>query len=189
MSQQELLATVACELESAGIEYMLTGSFASSLHGEPRATHDVDLVVAIDAPVSNILIRAFSSPDYYLSDSAVLEAIRLRTMFNLIDTRSGDKVDFWVLTDGPFDRSRFARKRAEMVFGGKIYVSSPEDTILAKLDWSKRSGGSEKQFGDALGVYEVQYGTLDMGYLELWAERLGVTALWRRLRDEAYPVE
>ena len=188
MSQQELLAAVAGELESAGIEYVLTGSFASSLYGEPRATHGVDLVVALEAPAATGLIRAFPPPDYHLSDSAVLEAIRSQTMFNLIDTRSGDKVDFWVLTDEPFDRSRFARRHAETVFGRKVHVSSPEDTILAKLDWAKQSGGSEKQFGDALGVYEVQYGTLDIGYLELWAERLDVTALWRRLENEAEPV-
>jgi len=76
-------------------------------------------------------------------------------MANLIDTVSGDKVDFWLLTETPFDYSRFTRRYHEELMGMRIAVSSPEDTILMKLRWSKMSGGSEKQFIDALRVYEV----------------------------------
>ena len=72
-----------------------------------------------------------------------MDAINRQGMFNLIDVTSGDKVDFWMLTNEPFDRSRFARKYAEEVWGMRITVSSPEDTILAKLRWAKLSGGSE----------------------------------------------
>ena len=109
-------------------------------------------------------------------------------MFNLLDTDTGDKVDFWMLTDEPFDRSRFTRRRTEEVLGLKLSVSSPEDTILAKLSWSKRSGGSEKQFSDALHVYEVQSANLDMEYLRRWAKDLGVESLLKQLEDKAEPV-
>jgi hypothetical protein len=54
-----------------------------------------------------------------------------------------------------------------------------------KLRWAKLSGGSEKQFGDARGVYELQQNSLDLRYLEQWAKTLGVTTLWERLKDEA----
>lgn len=64
-------------------------------------------------------------------------------------------------------------------------VSSPEDTILAKLRWAKMAGGSEKHFIDALRVYEVQYERLDMGYIDRWAQKLGVEGLWKRIKDEA----
>jgi hypothetical protein len=73
-------------------------------------------------------------------------------MFNLMDTSEGDKVDFWMLTSDPFDRSRFERKQAEEPFGTKMNVSTQEDTILAKLKWAKLSGGSEKQLIDAVRV-------------------------------------
>lgn len=89
-------------------------------------------------------------------------------MFNVIDMVEGDKVDFWMLTKEPFDRSRFGRRYPEQVFGLQHQVSSPEDTILAKLLWCKLSGGSEKQFRDALRVYEVQARLLDLGYLAKW---------------------
>ena len=106
-------------------------------------------------------------------------------MFNLLSTKDGDKVDFWMLTDDPFDRSRFSRRVVEEVAGVDLSVSTPEDTILAKLSWAKRSGGSEKQFGDALSVYEVQRGSLDESYLETWAQRIDVAPLLERLRSEA----
>lgn len=113
------------------------------------------------------------------------EAIVRKEMFNLIDTESGDKVDFWPLTDEPFDRSRFGRRYEEDVAGVRIAVSSPEDTILAKLRWAKQSGGSDKQFVDALRIYEVQYERLDLDYLKKWAETLGVEQEYARIREEA----
>lgn len=106
-------------------------------------------------------------------------------MFNLLNVREGDKVDFWILTDEPFDRSRFSRRYAESFMGIEMQVSSPEDSILAKLRWAELSGGSEKQFTDALRVYEVQYGKLDITYLEHWVKKLDVESLWKRIRDEA----
>lgn len=66
-----------------------------------------------------------------------------------------------------------------------MQVSSPEDTILVKLRWANLSGGSEKQFTDALRVYEVQYEKLDIDYLECWAKKLEIELLWNRLKDEA----
>ena len=162
---------------------------ASSLQGEPRSTHDIDLVVDIKESAVKHLTAAFPLPDYYLDEDLVREAIQNRSMFNLMDVNEGDKVDFWMVTDDPFDRSRFSRKQIETVLGVRMAVSSPEDTILAKLRWAELSGGSEKQFTDALGVYEVQAGDLDVDYLETWAERLGVTALWDRLKTEADRVD
>lgn len=88
----------------------------------------------------------------------------------------------------PFDISRFGRKCVEEVMGMKLNVSCPEDTILAKLRWAMLSGGSEKQYIDALHVYEVQFGKLDMDYLEEWARRLEVGSYLQRLIDEAEPL-
>jgi len=69
--------------------------------------------------------------------------------------------------------------------GIRMQVSSPEDTILAKLQWAQLSGGSEKQFTDALRVYEVQFGKLDLNYMERWVKKLDVESLWKRLKEEA----
>lgn len=188
MSQQELLKKVIQVLNQAGIQYMITGSVVSSLQGEPRSTHDIDMVISIQKSAAKRLVEAFPPPDFYLDEDNILDAIKKQSMFNLIDLNTGDKVDFWMLTNEPFDRSRFLRKISEEFTGLKILISTPEDTILAKLRWAKLSGGSEKQFTDALRVYEIQYGKLDINYLEQWAKKLNIESLWRRLVDEAETV-
>jgi hypothetical protein len=188
MSQQELLARVVKALTDLGVDYMATGSVVSSSQGEPRASHDIDLVVALPAAAAPSLARAFPPPAYYLSEEAIADALRTGTMFNLLALDEGDKVDFWVLKDEPFDRSRFARKRVEEVWGIKLQVSAPEDTILAKLRWAKEAGGSEKQFTDALRVYEVQRPKLDETYIAHWAAVLGVDPLWEQLKRGAESV-
>lgn len=185
MPQQELLKKVIKALEDAKLEYMVTGSVASSLQGEPRSTHDIDLVISVQKSAVKKLVKAFPPPDFHLDEESILDAIDTKGMFNLINIREGDKVDFWILTNEPFDKSRFSRKYEEEVMGIKMQVSTPEDTILMKLKWAKLSGGSEKQFTDALRVYEVQSEKLDREYLESWARELNIESLWRRLLAEA----
>ncbi len=186
MSQQELLKKVVRTLEQLDIGYMVSGSIVSSLQGEPRSTHDIDIVVNLPNSKVHALAAAFPPPAYYLDEDAVADAVACRGMANLVDTESGDKVDFWLLTEDPFDCSRFARRYHEEVLDMRIAVSSPEDTILMKLRWSKMSGGSEKQFTDAVRVYEVQHEKLDQQYLREWALKLGVEQEMARLKSEAY---
>lgn len=152
MSQSELLKRVVAVLDAAGIDYMLTGSLVSSSQGEPRATHDIDLIVRIQPPSVPALSRAFPAPDYYLDGAAAVEAIGRADMFNLMEIATGDKVDFWILSSDAYDQERFRRRMRSDIGGVVVFVSRPEDTILQKLRWSELSGGSEKQFGDAKAV-------------------------------------
>lgn len=188
MSQPELLKTVVLVLEQAKIDCMLTGSLVSSLQGEPRATHDIDFVVRMQPSDVDLVLEAFTPPRFYASEPAIRQAVEELGMFNVLDTAEGDKVDFWLLTAEPFDVSRFGRRQVEDVAGIPVPVSAPEDTILAKLRWAKLSGGSEKQYTDALRVYELQHGVLDSEYLEQWVHELGLEESWARLRDEARPL-
>jgi hypothetical protein len=185
MSQQKLLAGVVHTLEQLDIEYMITGSIASSLQGEPRSTHDIDIVINLPRSKASALAAAFPLPVYYLDKEAVTAAVAAKGMANLIDTNSGDKVDFWMLTEDPFDRSRFARRYHEEVLGMRMAVSAPEDTILMKMRWAKMSGGSEKQFVDAVRVYEVQFEKLDHDYLHEWTSKLDLEKEMVSLREEA----
>jgi len=185
LSQRALLKRIVEALDDTGIPFMLTGSLASSLQGEPRATHDIDLVIDITPGDVARVTRALSAPEVYLDEHAVSDAARRRTMFNLIDSSSGDKADFWLLTDDPFDRARFARRLRIEALSLEVSVSAPEDTILMKLRWSAQAGGSEKQLNDALRVYELQAGSLDEEYLDEWAARLEVAAALAAIRRQA----
>jgi hypothetical protein len=185
MPQPELLARVLAILDANAIPYMVSGSIVSSLQGQPRSTHDIDVVVVMTPGQARAVCQAFADPRYYVSDAAALEAIQRRGMFNLLDVDTGDKVDFWILGDTAFDQSRFSRRHRDDIDGVPAFVSRPEDTILQKLRWADLSGGSEKQTTDCVGVYEVQYGRLDQQYLDLWATRLGVTQGLAEVRRRA----
>ncbi len=176
MGQKELLIQVVHVLEGAGVPFMLTGSLASSLQGEPRSTHDIDLVVDLAPAAIDRLVDAFPPPRFHLDRAGVERAVRTRGLVNLLDVEGGDKVDLWMLTEDPFDQERFARRETVPVFGLAMPVSTPEDTILQKLVWSRLSGGSERQRMDARRVLEVQGPRLDMKYLREWASRLGIAA-------------
>lgn len=188
MPQPQLLEKVLNFLNKERIDYMISGSIVSSLQGEPRATHDIDIVVNIQAVSFKNLGNTFLPPRFYISEDGMEEAVKSKTMFNLIDTTEGDKIDFWILTDDPFDKSRFERKQEENVFGYNMKVSSPEDTILSKLRWAKLSGGSDKQFTDALRVFEVQYSILDMDYIDEWASILKIEEYWEMLKQNSQPL-
>jgi hypothetical protein len=187
MSQQELLKRVVTFLDDQRVDYMITGSYATSLMGAPRATHDLDVVVVLSRSNVDAMLHAFPPPSFYLSERAMREALEQKRMFNLLETESGDKVDFWMLTDEPFDASRFSRKRTVEFQGLRVKVPTPEDTILAKLQRTLACGESEKHFTDALHVYELQRERLDFDYLDEWSKRLDVTELWKRVKAEAVP--
>ena len=185
MSQQDLLKRVIGALDESGCLYMVTGSYASSLQGEPRLTHDIDLVVVVPPGSVDQLIGHFPAPEFHLDGDLMRTAIREQTMFSVLHVPEGDKIDFWMLTSDPFDESRFNRRIREKVLGIDLVVSAPEDTILVKLRWSKLSGGSEKQYRDALRVYELQNETLDIDYIRKWVKQLGVETDWERIVREA----
>jgi len=168
---------------------MLTGSLVSSLQGEPRSTHDMDFVVVLDRESASAFTQAMEGTGCHLDADSVLQAIDTAGTFNLIDPKHGLNVDFWLLTEDAFDHSRFARRARESVLGMDLWVTSPEDTILAKLRWSKLSGGSQKQETDALRVYEVQYAVLDRAYLDQWIDIMRLGSEWQRLLEQARPID
>jgi hypothetical protein len=188
MSQSELVKKIAQVFKDAGIPYMLTGSIVSSLQGAPRATEDVDLVAALQPLHVPILVKAFCPPSYYLSEDAIKDALQRKSMFNIIGMTDDFKADVWILKDETYAQTCFERRKAANALGTSLMVSTPEDTILSKLRWAVLCGGSDKQYGDALRVYEVQYHKLDNAYLDNWAVKLNVSDMLKRIRDEAKPV-
>jgi len=178
MSQQELLKKVVQALNENGIDYMITGSTASSFYGEPRSTHDIDVVVSINAAGVERLAASFPEKEFHFDKEEFLEAIKNKKMSNVIDIKEGDKIDFWVLSDAAFNRESFRRKTEEDFMGIKIKFPTPEDVIISKLKWAKESGGSEKQLQDVKGVYEVYSDKLDLKYIEKWVTQLSLKDLW-----------
>jgi len=189
MLQQQLLITVVEALNDTSVDYMLTGSVVSSMLGEPRSTHDIDIVIVTLKQASiKKLQEIFTEPRFYLDEASIIDALKHRQMFNIIDTESGYKVDFWILNDNEYDVERFARRISKKIYDKDIYITSPEDIIIGKLKWSKLSGGSEKQLKDARSVYQVQQSILDMKYLERWIQKLELQNEWTELKKLSKPI-
>lgn len=156
---------------------MLTGSYASSVHGEPRATQDIDIVIAPSRAQLLALLRHLPDTEYYVSEEAALDALAQRGQFNVIDFGTGWKVDFIIIKAREFSREEFARRCAVVVEDFELSVASAEDVLIAKLEWAKL-GGSARQIEDAAGIVRLQADRLDRAYVEKWTTRLGLEAQW-----------
>jgi len=187
ISQREFISRLIGHLGASEIRYMVCGSVASSFHGEPRATKDIDLVIDCGRHQLQGLLPRLHGDGWYVSDAAAGEAIEQRTMFNVIDPESGWKADLIVRKDRAFSLREFERRQSAAVFGdeyGTVVLTTPEDSILSKLEWSLGSG-SEQQYRDALQVAIVGHETIERDYLRRWAPELGVEELLTRLLAEA----
>ena len=167
----EPLGRVIAALNASGVEYMLTGSYASNVYGRVRSTFDADLVVALESAQLSRLLESLGQGFY--TDARTMKEIReAGGQFNAVHKTSGLKIDFYLPRDA-HDRETLGRRRMHRLWGQAVPVISPEDLILAKLLWA-REGGSARQVEDARGVYEVQKDRLDLAYLKARAETLSI---------------
>jgi hypothetical protein len=186
--EEQAVARLVRRLEALGIPYMVAGSVASSHHGLPRATNDADIVVDPTPEALEALVAALAEDGYYLDAGVARDALRARRLFNVIDPESAFKVDLIVRKERPFSREEFARRERRDLGGGlTASIATPEDTILSKLEWARKGGGSERQLADALGVVRVCGDRLDRAYVEKWASLLGVDELWRAVLRQLEP--
>ncbi len=183
IGQGEFLAAIVRKLDEAKILYMVCGSIASSTHGEPRATNDIDIIITCSLKQLKQFISSFSE-DYYADYEMAEDAFRHKSMFNIIDLRTGWKVDLIFLKDDEFAFEEFSRKQHSKIFEVPVKLVSPEDSILSKLQWAKM-GQSDRQLQDAFGVAVVQWEKLDKLYLKKWAKKLDIEDLLDKILEEA----
>jgi hypothetical protein len=177
-------------LTSLDIAFLVGGSMASSIHGVPRATMDIDLLVDLTPEKAAQLAEALAS-EFYVDAEAVEDALLTGRSFNLIHLASGYKFDLFPLTAEAFLKSEFRRRlfvEADIPGAGvlELPVATAEDTILAKLRWF-RSGGeaSYRQWDDVLGILCNRGAALDEDYLRRWARHLQLEDLLDRAVSEA----
>lgn len=174
---------VADVLEHLKIEYVIGGSVASTLFGEPRTTMDVDFAVQLTLPRVPELCAALEA-GFYVQSEAVVEAAATHSHCNLIHRRSMIKVDLYVRPAEGLYASEIARARRIRLRKDPdafARVATAEDTLLQKLRWFRGSDGvSERQWRDVLGILKQSQEQLDLAYLERWSHELGLNDLLRR---------
>ena len=152
-------------LMESHIEYMVAGSVASSFHGEPRSTRDIDLFIVARPAAIDRLLSTIDRDRFYVPDRGARDAAAHGGQFNIVDTSTGWKFDLMVRRDRPFSESEFSRRVFDSVLGVDVWIATREDTILAKLDWS-RDSLSERQFADVVSMLRVGRSELDEEYLD-----------------------
>jgi hypothetical protein len=181
VSLEELIHRTIRVLEAEGVPYMVTGSLASSYHGEYRATRDVDIVIDPGPAALGRLVDRLHAEGMYVDGEVEQAALRERGQFNAIV--DDFKVDFIIHKHDPFSISEFGRRTRARLLDDDADVVTVEDLIISKLMWA-RDLDSQRQRRDVAGMIAVSGTALDRAYIDTWALRLGVADAWRQLTDE-----
>ena len=163
--------------ESINIDYYVNRGVASSIHGEPRSTRDLDLVIEVKPNQIDLLVKTLEASGYYCPAGAVEDLQRgCGNMLNITHTETIANADIYIKDNSPYSISQMNRKILIDVEEIPVFwIASAEDIILQKLRWGKGSK-SEKQWRDVLGIIKLQSKNLDYGYLTEWAENLDLVA-------------
>lgn len=180
---------LARALDRLGIRYLVGGSLASSVHGIPRSTQDIDLLVELPGSLVDALVKELEA-DFYIDRDMVMDAVRRRASFNIIHLGTMLKIDFFVSDRRPLLIEEMSRRQVVELGDPptSVGVCTAEDIIVQKLDWfEKGSRISERQWNDVIGVLKVRGPDLDLEYLRRWARELGLAELLAAALEEAGP--
>jgi hypothetical protein len=184
VSVGELVRRLVVKLDGAGSPHMVAGSFASTYHGVPRSTQDIDIVIDPSPSSLDAMVASLPEAEYYVDADAARHAMSVRSQFNLIDMATGWKVDLIVRKARPFSIEEFRRREAGELFGTRVFLATAEDSVVAKLEWAKLAD-SERQLRDVAGILSVRGPALDVAYIERWVAELGLSEGWTRVRQAA----
>jgi hypothetical protein len=167
---QELLNTVTGLLDKKGIRYMISGSLAFNVYCIPRMSMDIDFVIELNQANVSDFLEIFKS-GYYLDEETVRQEIKMKGMFNVIDHKSGLKMDFIVRKDTEYRRLEFSRKIRKLLEDIPVWMVSPEDLIISKIEWIQQLQ-SEKQSRDISMLLNTP--GIDRDYITFWCDKLSL---------------
>jgi hypothetical protein len=170
MNILDLLEKVTLILEELRIEYMISGSMAANIYTVARSTRDIDMIVNLKEENAAQFIRVFAEA-FYMNEKTVLDEIKRKGFFNLINYETGYKIDFVILKDTEFRNEEFNRRIYTKINGFNAWVVSLEDLILSKLIWIQEMN-SERQQSDIKSLLESS--GIDFHYLKKWIEKLRI---------------
>ncbi len=186
MPVDSLFLSFTDRLRQAGIEHMVTDSVACTVYGEPRLTHDVDLVVDLrTVEDASHLVDAFPPKDFYVPPLEVIrveQARALRGHFNIIHHDTGFKADVYLLGRDPLHAWAFVRRRVVPVSTSELMLAPPEYVILRKLEYY-REGHSDKHLDDIAGMLRVSGESIDVDTIARIAGERGLTSEWNTARQ------
>lgn len=180
MTAEQFVGAVLDVLDRLGIDYLLSGSFASNLYGVPRATQDADVVISVAGPELGAIAAALP-PELRLDPQASFETITATTRHIITQTGSAFIVELFLLSNDAHDQERFRRRQRITLLDRPVWVPTVEDVVVTKLRWSQH-GRRAKDLQDARNVIHVQAARIDWPYVERWCAAHGTRPLLDDLR-------
>lgn len=191
-SPRSVATRVGNAFEVAGVRYVLGGSLASSVWGEPRATQDADFSAALEESQVDAWVRALG-PDFEVDRAWIVDAVRKRGFFCVLFRPTHLKVDVYVRPDEGFARSERDRARHVWLAGedwNRTRIATAEDCVLSKLRWYRLGDEqSDRQWRDVLAMLRQSGAGMDTSYLQRWAIELEVADLLERAWKELRPAD
>lgn len=182
MQLVELLQFLVAALERLQIRYLVTGSMASFAYGDPRVPHDIDVVVELPPAKFAEFRAAFSGCEFHTHTEGVGEGEARLGEFTIRRPGSPATIDVIVASDSDYDRCRLQRgQRLNVLAGRELTFAAPEDVILKKMEWYQKRR-AEKHLQDIAGLLRARGERLDRAYITVWADRLGLAAIWELVR-------
>jgi hypothetical protein len=177
MSIAEVFRRITSALDRAGIQYMLSGSFAAAYYGAARSTQDIDFVIHATPEQLQLLISTLPTSEYYADLDSALLAHQRQSMFNLIDLSTGWKIDFIIRKSRPYSLEEFRRRMRITLHDVPLFITTAEDSVVSKLEWAKLAESS-RQVEDVAAILRAQDRKLDTSYLEKWIAELNLREQW-----------
>ncbi len=180
----ELFLLFTKPLDELELDYLVTGSVASILYGEPRLTHDIDIVLGLTANDASKLVKAFPLESFYCPPTEIIQIEARRSHrghFNIIHHETGYKADIYIKDNQPLHRWALEHRRPVKLSNGTLWVAPPEYVILRKLEYF-REGGSEKHLRDIRGMIDVSGDEIDETVMDGWVEHLHLEKEWNLSR-------
>ena len=185
MDDPELSLLFIRTLNRHRIRYVVGGSVAAILYGEPRFTHDVDFVAFLRDSEILQFPKIFPSPEYYVPPVAVIAAEVARPKkghFKVIHAATSFKADFYPAGRDEFNAWAFRFSRRLDYMGETLVLAPPEYVIVRKLEYF-REGGSDKHLRDIRAMLHVSAEQINLSEVNEWVQRLGVELEWRKVQE------
>jgi hypothetical protein len=165
------LIWICTHFKALHIDYMITGGSALGFWGHIRTTMDVDIVIHIREHQITPLLEALQK-EAYVDMVHAKNAFSTHTMFNILHKKTFFKIDLIPLKEDPYEMEKFNNKKEIFYENLNLFVISPEDLILSKLQWNRSIGGSERQMKDCESLYRLNQNNLNFPYLKKWVSCL-----------------
>lgn len=187
MQPPELLEVFILPLEKSNIDYLITGSVASIIYGEPRLTHDVDMLLFFSQSKISQLLSLFPDHSFYCPPKEVIALEMKRAQhahFNLIHHKSGLKADCYPHTGDKLELWAFNnRERIKLSDALSIWLAPPEYVIVRKMQFY-RDGGSQKHVKDIKSIMQSGNKSLNDTMMQNWVSTLKLESIWDEIQKE-----